>query len=98
MTTYAGHAETLELLAAGAHHYGMVVTTTERGWIECRVDPQRQLNPNAKLDFVRLVQEDEGYWKLYHLTHNEIVRGEATFSHSLIGSMYAVVHGIFECM
>ncbi|MEU9805459.1 hypothetical protein [Mycobacterium sp. NPDC050853] len=69
------------------------VTTTARGWIEVRVRPERALSDN--LDFARIVTDD-GEYRLIHLTHNEVCRGEARFSGSMRGYLPAMVREFCE--
>ena len=69
------------------------VTTTERGWVEVRVNPATALRD--KLDFIRIVNDD-GTLRVIHLTHNEVLRGEATFNNSLTGFMPTFVREMCE--
>jgi hypothetical protein len=88
---------TAELLQAG-NEDTYTVTTTANGWIEIRNNPARQLDPTTKLDFLRLVREDDNYWRVYHLTHNEVLKGEATFSNSFAAVLYSVVADFFATL
>lgn len=90
-------AETAELLQAG-HQADYTVTTTAEGWIEIRNNPDRQIDPTAKLDYLRIVPEDDNYWHLYHLTHNGVLKGDATFNNSMSGYMYGAVTTFFETL
>lgn len=90
-------ADTAELIQAG-NDADFTVTTTARGWIEIRNNPARQIDPNAKLDMLRLVCEDEGYWKMYHLTHNGVIKGEAAFSHSMVSAMFGIIDTFFATL
>lgn len=85
-TIQAGNADTF------------TVTITERGWIDIRNNPARQIDPTAKLDFLRVVAEDENYFRLIQLTHNECIKGEATFSGALAGAMYEAIATFFETL
>lgn len=69
------------------------VTTTSQGWTEIRVRPERAIGD--KTDFARVVIEDCQY-RLIHLTHNEVCKGEATFSGSTVGYLPAVVREFCE--
>lgn len=69
------------------------VTTTPQGWTEVRVRPERAIGD--KLDFARIVTADNTY-RLIHLTHNEVCRGEATFVGSMLGFLPAVVREFCE--
>lgn len=91
--------EIADLIQAGRDD--IIVTTTGTGWktrIDIRNNPARQMDPNAKLDFLRIVREDVDYWKLYQLTHNEVIKGEATFSGALVGMIYRVVDDYFDTL
>lgn len=90
-------SETAELLQAGKEA-DYRVTTTAKGWIEIRNNPARQIDPAAKLDFLRIVREDDNYWRLYHLSHNEVLKGEATFSNSFTAALYGVVNDFFAAL
>jgi hypothetical protein len=70
------------------------VTITGRGWIDIHNNPARQIDPTAKLDFLRLVSDD-GQWRVIHLTHNETLKGEATLSHSFVGHLHGMVTDFF---
>lgn len=63
--------------------HGFVVNVTDRGWVEVRVRPEYALRDN--LDFMRVVVEDAeaDAYKLVHLTHNEVIKGEARVSNDL---------------
>lgn len=67
--------------------------TAVQGWIEVRVRPERALSDN--IDFARIVIEDCQY-RLIHLTHNEVCKGEATFVGSMRGYLPAVVREFCE--
>jgi hypothetical protein len=97
MNTATATNQTAELLQAG-NDATYRVTTNAKGWIEIRNNPARQIDPAAKLDYLRLWQEDDNYWRLVHLTHNGVLKGEATFSNSLVGAMYGVVNTFFETL
>lgn len=86
--------ETADLLAAGTQDR-YLVAISEWGEIDVRNNPARQINPAAKLDFLRLVNDD-GQWKLIHLTHNEVIKGEATLSNSFVGALYGMVSDFFD--
>lgn len=73
------------------------MSVTDRGWIEIRSDRQLLLDAPYP-DFLRLVSEDDNYWRVYHLTHNEVIKGEATFSNSFAGYLYGVVADFFETL
>lgn len=90
-----GTAQAATLIQAG-QEANLIVTTTNTGWIEIRNNPERQLDPNAKLDFLRLVWEDDDYWSLYQLSHNGLHKGTATFSGSMVGAMYSTITNYFE--
>jgi hypothetical protein len=77
---------------------------TERGWVEIRINPAHALHGTNKAgravdargtecDFIRVVQEEAGepFFNLYHLTHNEVIKGEARLSNSLAGLLGAFV-------
>ena len=70
------------------------VTTTEQGWIEVRVSGAWALSD--KLDFVRAVILDDHHVRLIHLTHNEICKGEASFSGSMLAYLPALVREFCE--
>lgn len=67
------------------------VAVTDRDWIEVR--PTRPLRD--KLDFVRIVQDDT-HWQVFHLTHNEVLKGGSSFSGSLATFVPAVVREMAE--
>lgn len=69
------------------------VTATAPEWIEVRVRPERALSD--KIDFARIVIEDCQY-RLIHLTHNEVCKGEATFVGSMRGYLPALVREFCE--
>ena len=68
------------------------VTTTARGWIEVR--PTHPLRD--KLDFIRVVGDDEAYFSVFHFAHNEVLRGEATLSNSMVGFLATLVRETAE--
>ncbi|DAZ90384.1 hypothetical protein [Mycobacteroides abscessus] len=71
--------------------YNYQVIITPQGWIDIRMDCKITLSD--ELDFARIIPEDNQY-RLVHLIHNEISRGEATFS----GSMIAYLPGVVRAM
>lgn len=71
-----------------------LVTTTTEGWTEVRVRPERAIGDKA--DFARVVQLDDHHFRLIHLTHNEVYKGEVTFVGSMLGFLPAVVREFCE--
>ncbi|OHU29044.1 hypothetical protein [Mycobacteroides chelonae] len=72
---------------------GYLITTTEEGWTEIHVNPAMALSD--ELDFVRVLTDDHQF-RLLHLSHNEVVCGEATFAGSMLGYLPAVVREFCE--
>lgn len=66
-----------------------IVSLVDPGWIEVRVNPETALRDN--LDFLRIVQDDEGYFSLYHFTHNEAQKGKMTINGSFSGYLHGLV-------
>lgn len=66
------------------------VTTNKRGWIDIRVNPANAIGDPTKFDFLRIAQDDNVY-RLIHLSHNEVIKGEANFSNSMTGFLPALV-------
>lgn len=66
-------------------------TANRWGGVDIKVHPSNALRHH--LDFVR-VAEDDGTYRVIHFTHNEVIRGEATFSNSLVGLLSTVVNDI----
>ena len=64
------------------------------GGVDVRVRPEYALRTDV--DFVR-VTEDDGTYLVIHMTHNEVIRGEARLSNSLTGLLSAMVREIVEC-
>lgn len=61
--------------------------------IDVTVRPESRLRDD--LDFVRVL-EDDGDYRVLHLTHNEVLRGEVRLSGSLTGMLSTVVGEIIE--
>lgn len=83
------------LLQAG--HNDRVVTTTDNGWIEIRLDSAYKVNPTAKLDFLRIAG-GEGEWTLYQLSDNGVCRGQATFIGTMVAALYGAIDTYFETL
>lgn len=85
----------------GGHHGDdrYTVTPSPRGinGLDVHNNPLRQINRAAKLDFLRLI-EDDGTWQVIHLTHNEVIKGESRFSGSMLGWIPSVVDEFFEML
>ena len=78
-----------ELATALGADYAIAIT--DRDWIE--VNPANPLRD--KLDFIRIVQDDT-HWQVFHLTHNEVLKGEATFVGSMVGYLPTAVRELAE--
>lgn len=46
-------------------------------------------------DMVRVI-EDDGEYRIIHMTHNEVIKGEARLSHSLTGFVGTMVQQLVE--
>jgi hypothetical protein len=83
------------------------LTTTARGWAEVRINPDHALHGVNKAgravdargiecDFIRVTHEDESYFALHHLTHNGVIKGQASLSGSMAGFLGPMVREFCE--
>ncbi|KAB7761777.1 hypothetical protein [Mycolicibacterium mucogenicum] len=90
----AREAQSLAAGIAAALDSSYTVTVVNAVWIEVRVNPDNALRTD--LDFVRVTVDDESYYRLIHLTHNGVCKGESTFSGSMVSFVPALVREFVE--
>lgn len=61
--------------------------------VDVKVRPECAIRPNV--DIVRVI-EDDGTYRIIHMTHNEVTRGEVRLSGSLTGMLGTVVRELVE--
>lgn len=82
------------------------VTITDRDFIDIRVNPAAALHgfknglavghDGKPLDFLRVVDLDEGHFELYHMNYNACLRGTASFNGSMAVFLPSAVKEICE--
>ena len=71
------------------------VTTSRGGHIaDVTVRPE-SVGPSGKCDMVRVI-EDDGTYRVIHMTHNQVERGEIHLRGSLTGMLGTVVRELTE--
>lgn len=72
------------------------VTVNDRGWIDIKVNPANAIGDPTKFDFFRIAIEDEAYYRVIHLTHNEVLRGDMTLTNSMTGLLHAAIRELCD--
>lgn len=88
-------AESLTSVLARAHGENVHLVYMLGSALVVRINPAHMLDPRRKVDYVRVL-EDDNTLTVQHLTHNGLIRGEAALAGSLAFMAVDVIAAYFE--